>query len=247
VFLNGWPPAAILVRRGRKSGTEGGSVVMTSKFRVTAACVPRQAAGLILACIATSAAAETCWTGRQGQYFNSIQYCVSSVLAPQAGNTYGPEHLAGWDTDKSGAWCEGARGPGIGETITIRIEGGPDFRRLLVGNGYNKSPASYDNNGRVNTLEITTDTGIRTRVDLADLNEVTPVDLPGAAHGWVRAKILDVYPGAKFSDTCLSFLMPDLEHEDVKPEEQQPAAPGPAAWPPEAPPPTVLQPDVDVQ
>ena len=31
---------------------------MTSKFRVTAACVPRQAAGLILACIATSAAAD---------------------------------------------------------------------------------------------------------------------------------------------------------------------------------------------
>jgi hypothetical protein len=103
--------------------------------------------------LATSAAAETCWTGRQGQYFTSIQYCVSSVLAPQAGNTYGPERLSG--SDSGAAWCEGAGGPGIGETITIRIEGGPDFRRLLIGNGYNKSPETYGNNGRVKALEVT--------------------------------------------------------------------------------------------
>jgi hypothetical protein len=38
----------------------------------------------------------------------------------------------------------------------------------------------------------------------------------------VRAKILDVYPGAKFADTCLSFLMPDLEQEDAQPEAPQP-------------------------
>jgi len=164
------------------------------------------------------------------------------VLAPQAGNSYGPEHLSGSDTDSGAAWCEGAPGPGIGETITIRIEGGPDFRRLLIGNGYNKSPETYDNNGRVKALEISTDTGIKTRVNLQDLNDVTPIDLPGPAHGWVRAKILDVYPGAKFADTCLSFLMPDLEHEDTQPEAPQPAAP-----PPQALPPTLLQPDMDAQ
>jgi hypothetical protein len=57
-----------------------------------------------------------------------------------------------------------------------------------------------------------------------------------------RAKILDIYPGAKFADTCLSFLMPDLEHVEAQPEAQQPAAP-----PSEAPPPTILQTDVDAQ
>ena len=48
--------------------------------------------------------------------------------------------------------------------------------------------------------------------------------------------------GRQVRDTCLSFLMPDLEHVEAQPEAQQPAEP-----PSEAPPPTVLQPDVDAQ
>lgn len=170
--------------------------------------------GALLGLLATPAVAETCWTGREGQYFNSIQYCVSSVLAPQAGNTYGPDHLADWDTDARAAWCEGAKGHGIGETITIRVKGGPAFRRLLVGNGYNKSPQTYASNGRVKTVEITADTGMSAVVNLADRSDLTPVDLPAPAHDWIRVKILDAYPGEKFADTCVSFLMPDLEHEE---------------------------------
>ena len=36
-----------------------------------------------------------------------------------------------------------------------------------------------------------------------------------------------VIPAAKFSDTCLSFFMPDLEHEDAQPDDGQPDAPEP--------------------
>jgi len=173
------------------------------------------AAALSLAVAAPPASAkEICATVRHGQFFKAMHYCVSSVLAPQGGNSYGPEHLARWDGDASKAWCEGVPGSGIGETITIRIEGAVPFRRLLVGNGYPKSAQSYANNGRVKTVEITADTGLQTVVTLPDRGDVVALDLPAMPQTWIRLTIVDVYPGARFADTCLGFVMPDYEYEE---------------------------------
>jgi len=47
-----------------------------------------------------------------------MSYCVSSVLATQSGNSYGPENL--WDGDDSTAWCEGAAGS-TGEYLALRV------------------------------------------------------------------------------------------------------------------------------
>lgn len=172
-------------------------------------------AALIVNSGATPAAAqETCWTARHGQFFNAIHYRVSSVLAPQGDNNYGPENLARWEGDSSKAWCEGVPGDGIGETITIRIEGAAPFRRLLVANGYPKSAQNYSNNGRVKTVEITADTGIRALANLADRGDIVPIELPNPAQQWIQLKIVGVYPGQRFTDTCLSFLMPDFEYEE---------------------------------
>src|SRR6185312_8462296 len=59
-------------------------------------------------------AAETCHAF--GGRFAKERICVSSVLASQAGSTYGPDHLMGTG---DGAWCEGVPGPGIGQSVTI--------------------------------------------------------------------------------------------------------------------------------
>ena len=181
-------------------------------------------AGLVFALTSGSPAAVAqgiCWTGRNGQFFNAIQYCVSSALAPQGENTYGPENLARWEGNSAKAWCEGVPGHGIGETITIRIEGAVAFRRLLVGNGYGKSSQTYTNNGRVKTVEITADTGIRAMVNLADRSDILPIDLPELARRWIQLKIVDVYPGERFAETCLSFVVPDFEYEEELLMQQQ--------------------------
>ena len=94
--------------------------------------------GLALLMLAASAAGpavadETCASGSGGQYAKGIQVCVSSVLARQGETNYGPDHLT---TGETSAWCEGAAGRGIGETITLRADGGVPFRRLAVNNGY---------------------------------------------------------------------------------------------------------------
>jgi len=186
----------------------------TRSIAIWAACAGAALALGLLMTAGPSAAKERCWTSGAAQYFNAIHYCVSSVLAPQAGNTYGPEHLVDAYGDGGAAWCEGASGPGAGETITIRIDGGGPFRRLLIGNGYSKSPQTYANNARLKTVEISADTGFTTTVNLQDRGDLTPIYLPGMANKWIRLKIVDVYPGRKFADTCLSYLGPDFDYEE---------------------------------
>lgn len=167
----------------------------------------------------TSAAKSICWTQGATQFVSAMHYCVSSVLAPQGRTTYGPGNLA--DGNSKTAWCEGVKGGGVGETVTIRINEGPTFRRMLIGNGYAKSRKSFTENGRVKTLRITTDTGVTTTVDLVDQAGMLPVYLPKPAQRWVRLEIADVYPGTRFADTCLHFLTPDYEYEEEQLQKRQ--------------------------
>lgn len=179
----------------------------------------RAATGLVALFLTTAgsgafAAQDICWMGFRGQFFGVIQYCVSSVLPPQDGATFEPENLMGGGADAAKAWCEGAPGLGVGETIMIQVEGGPAFRRLLVRNGFGKSPETYAGNARVKAVEISADTGLSATVTLPDTNEVAPVDLPGMAQHWIRLKIVEVYPGAQSENACLGFVIPDFEYEE---------------------------------
>lgn len=176
-------------------------------------------AGLILMLTATgaapAAAEELCWTGTEsGQFYQKIEYCVSSVLAPQGEETFGPNHLMPWEGGPDKAWCEGAEGYGLGETIRITIENAVPYRRMLVSNGYQKSPETFAHNGRVRTVEITSDTGVKATIDFPDKNEMVPVNIPGMAQKWIQFKIVDVYPGERFPNTCMTLLLPDHEYEE---------------------------------
>jgi hypothetical protein len=157
-------------------------------------------AGLVLAMMTISeptpaAAAQSCWTGENGQFFRKIEYCVSSVLAPAGETSYGPNHLMWFEGGADKAWCEGVEGYGLGETIMIKVEGAVPFRRLMVSNGYGKSPETFAQNGRVRTVEITSDTGIKATIEFPDKNEMLPVNILGMAQKWIQFKIVDVYPG----------------------------------------------------
>ncbi|MDQ2090070.1 NADase-type glycan-binding domain-containing protein [Marimonas arenosa] len=168
---------------------------------------------VLLSAPAPATAEETCFTQGSGQFAFAIHTCVSSTLAPQAGNSYGPRNLS--DGNPRTAWCEGERGPGIGETITLFIDDGAPFRRLLVANGYGKSPETFRKNGRPKLVEITTDRTPPTQLVLADQPGLLPVPLiRSAEYQWVRLRILSVYPGTRYDDTCLGFIGPDFEYDE---------------------------------
>ena len=151
-------------------------------------------------------AEETCHAFES--QFAKERICVSSVLAPQADNTYGPDRLMG-TTD--GAWCEGAAGPGIGQSVTLHHDPPQLLRTIHITAGYAKSDDAYRNNGRVKKALIETDRGLKQTVTLKDVRASQKIVIPKARIAWVRLTILEVFPGARGTDTCMSEFLTNLE------------------------------------
>jgi hypothetical protein len=171
----------------------------------------------------SAAAAETCWTMGASQFAEGIAFCTSSVLHPMGQATYGPERMA--DGNRATAWCAPATNDSV--WIELRIDRGAKFQRLLLQNGYGKSPEVYRNNSRLKTIEISTDKGRSGSVVLPDRHELVTIELPGTEnYRVVNIRIIDVYPGEKYGDICLGYLMPDFEYEET--HRQAPLEQGPS-------------------
>jgi hypothetical protein len=163
---------------------------------------------------AIAAAAEVCHA-QSGQY-GDTRTCVTSVLAPQAGKTYGPEALAGSD---GSAWCEGVAGPGTGQAITLHQAPESVVGTVSFGNGYARTPALYRANGRVKQAEIRTSGGYHKVIALKDSKEIQSIAISPSKVSWIRLTILDVYPGARGTDTCVTTF--HLNQEDFLEGESQ--------------------------
>ena len=128
--------------------------------------------------------------------------------------------------------------------IELNIDRGSEFRRLLIQNGYRKSAETYYNNSRLRTIDISTDTGVGGRVTLPDQPNMVAVQLPAVGkYRVVRIKIVDVYPGEKYGDICLDYLMPDFEYEE---ELLRAAQKPPSGSPPSGPPSSSNEPRASV-
>jgi hypothetical protein len=71
--------------------------------------------------------------------------------------------------------------------------------------------ADARNNGRVKKALIETDGGLKKTVTLKDTRASQPNVMPKAKVAWVKLTILEVYPGARDSDTCMSEFLTNLE------------------------------------
>lgn len=147
-----------------------------------------------------SAAGESC--ARSG--FET--YCVSSMLKPQYGNSYGAVNL--FDASTGTAWVEGASGNGIGEWITIEFETLRRVKSIHVQNGYQKSVDIFAKNNRVRQLRVLFSGGeSRTFI----LNDELPAQLlalrPPVATYWLQFIIDDVWAGNKYTDTAITKLL----------------------------------------
>ena len=152
-------------------------------------------------------AAEVCHS--QGMQYADTRTCVSSVLAGQGGNKYGPDQITGFG---EGAWCEGVPGPGIGQTITVHQKPQQVIGTVMITNGYAKTPQTFRANGRVKTARIETSGGVVRTVTLKDTAEMEEIKVPPSKVSWIKLTILDVYPGERHSDTCVSKFY--FNHEE---------------------------------
>ncbi len=167
-------------------------------------------ASLLLA--AAPAWAEVCIDRGAGQYAANHKVCASSVLKPQAGNTYGPDNLY---RDGAAAWCEGAPGSGRGEYIRILYAEPVRFRSILIGNGYAKSKQTFFANARARTVRIETADGLSFAAEIKDTEAMQTIRLPRVVNtATLRVEIVDVYGGDRHPDLCLHFLSPNFEEMD---------------------------------
>lgn len=169
--------------------------------------------GLAAALPGAASARDLCYTMGDTQVYDSETLCVSSALAPQSGNRYDVHSLT--DDNTQTAWCEGRQGHGVGETITLDWDGAGPLSGIWITNGYAKSRATWRNNSRVRDLRVTLTTAANIgsgpqsmTVTLADDKSEQTILMPWAHNTPLRVQltILSVYPGDKYTDTCLSGL-----------------------------------------
>lgn len=143
-------------------------------------------------------------TGEVCQAASGLEYCASSVLAPQYGNTYGPVNLA--DADLKTAWVEGKSGHGEGESVVVDLKGAREVIAVQVMNGYHKNEDLFRKNSRVREAEIRFSDGTAETARLADAPGVQTIDVAARKADWVRFTIRSVYPGTKYADTAVTEL-----------------------------------------
>ncbi len=123
------------------------------------------------------------------------------------------------DFDPATAWVEGKPDNGIGEfleyTFDMRSRTEPHqlgITTIVLANGYKKSRKAWEDNARVKKMKVYVDNRPYAILDLLDSYEVQTIEigkimLPQRKVMKMRFEILEVYPGARFTDTAISELL----------------------------------------
>ena len=127
----------------------------------------------------------------------------TSVLVDENKSTdfYSSENLfdASWKS-----WVEGEAGDGINSEITYYYDSPRNVKSLLLRNGYGELRYFYQNN-RVKDIQLS-DGKSTYKITLRDtyLPQFFQIDFNSCTE--IKIKILSVYKGTKYSDTCLAEL-----------------------------------------
>lgn len=143
---------------------------------------------------------------------------TSSELAASKGKTYSGKNLT--DGDYKTVWCEGAKGEGVGETITLKLDKKQLVSGIQICNGYTASYDLYNSNGVLTGVKVDFGNGKTkedeiggyandnyTEEDLAESNlNVIELDEP-VETDTITIKITGAKKGAKYDDTCVSEIL----------------------------------------
>ena len=138
--------------------------------------------------------------------------------------------------DRRGTWAEGAEGFGIGESLTYHqsctygidnkweaitydhrepeLDGFMRYSEICIVNGYAKTRQTWEENGRIKKLLLYVENRPYAYLELEDTIQPQYFKLPEddikVINGGMleaRFEIVEVYPGSKYEDTCLTGLI----------------------------------------
>jgi hypothetical protein len=125
------------------------------------------------------------------------------------------------DLNYKTAWVEGVTGQGIGEKITYDFPPeNPRITKIIIVNGYVKSPKAWTENSRVKKLKMYVDGKPFALLELADskqeqsfsfeplgLSDREDYDKLLTLPRWtITFEIMEVYPGSKYEDTAITEI-----------------------------------------
>lgn len=138
-----------------------------------------------------------------------ISIIASSTLEPSKHNNYYYSNLI--DNDLSSPWVEGVQGYGINEWIKIELSDKIEVKGLKIVNGYNlnrndRTGDRYNKNSRVKKAKLVFSNGQSQMIDLIDTRQEQLINIEPVITESIKFIIIDVYPGSKWDDTCLSEI-----------------------------------------
>ena len=136
----------------------------------------------------------------------------SSHLVEKGGKEYPVTNLCKMSSETP--WVEGVPGYGIGESFVIENTWATVYKTLLIMNGYisYERPFLYKQNGRIKKIRVTGMVSGKEKVlDVLDTPHPQSVDISFITEPEdVRITIEEVYPGTKYDDTCIHFMINSL-------------------------------------
>jgi hypothetical protein len=132
----------------------------------------------------------------------SIQ--ASSVMEPTA--AYAPAFL--FDGRLDFGWAEGAKGPGVGEWLTVMLAEPIELTAIELWNGHQRSQEHFRKNARASQLSLTMDASPPVPLTVKDVSGEQVLKLPQPLKGRIlRVKVEKAKAGPKFPDLVLSELL----------------------------------------
>ncbi len=161
------------------------------------------------------------WCGTE---FYTHVATASSTL-PAAGKvTYKADNLL--DGDRGTVWCEGVKGDGIGESITItqKYKGGPYlwnvYEEICIVNGYAYNETTWMENNRVKKMKLYFGDTYVGSFTLQDTMKPQYIDISALKMKVVtdteakfRLEIEEVYEGLKYDDTCITGIIFEFQRD----------------------------------
>lgn len=134
----------------------------------------------------------------------NYQIKASSFLPAEGDLSYEPEKVKNfWGHE---AWCEGAKGPGVGEWLELTPAVPKPLIAIELEPGMTKTDELFKSNARPKKVLVELNGEKRFSVAVPDLKEVHRIPILDYAKPVkkIRLTFEEVWPGAKFEDLCVS-------------------------------------------